>query len=187
MNEHCLLEQLEKLPKEREPGPDLWPAIRRRIAPSRLAVMRTKPWFDAVAAALLVGFALTLGMQLGDNIGKIPGSDANSDFELAPLQSSTGQFIAGVLDIEYGAALRDVVGHFKAEPQAAPDPQDAGLSQSLKILQNATEDLRDALEQDPNSIYLAELLASTHRKRINLLRDLALAQVDAIKLNLRRT
>ena len=83
---------------------------------------------------------------------------------MAPLQSSTGQFIAGVLDIEYGAALRDVVGHFKAEPQAAPDPQDAGLSQSLKILQNATEDLRDALEQDPNSIYLAELLASAWRR-----------------------
>ena len=187
MNEQQLLEQLEGLPSEREPGRNLWPGILQRIAPAGLSGLQHKPWFNAVAATLVMGLSLTLGIKLGIDTRSDPGISANHALTVAPIQTSEGRFYAGLLDLEYAGALRDVAGQFRADPQIAPDQEDVALTQSLKILQRATEDLRGALEKDPGSIFLADLLASTHRKRMNLLRDLALAQVYTIKLNLRRT
>ena len=187
MNEQQLLEQLECLPSEREPSRDLWPGVLQRIAPASFSGPQYKPWFNAVAATLVMGLSLTLGIKLGIDTRFDPGTSADYALVAAPIQTSEGQFYAGLLDLEYGGALRDVAGQFRADPQSAPDQGDVALTQSLKILQRATEDLRGALEKDPNSIFLADLLASTHRKRMKLLRDLALAQVDTIKLNLRRT
>ena len=134
-----------------------------------------------------MGLSLTLGIKLGIDTRFDPSNSADHTLTVAPIQTSEGQFYAGLLDLEYAGALRDVAGQFRADPQSAPDQEDVALTQSLKILQQATEDLRGALEKNPNSIFLADLLASTHRKRMNLLRDLALARIDTIELNLRRT
>ena len=187
MNEQQLLEQLGGLPREREPGRDLWPEIHQRIAPVAASIVQRRPWLTAVAAALLVGVSLTLGARLGSEVSKEGVANPGDSVALGRGTNTAGNFYASLLDLEYAGAMRDVAGQFKAAPQVAPDHEDVALTQSLKILQQATQDLRGALEKDPNSIFLADLLASTHRKRMNLLRDLALARVDTIKTNTRKT
>lgn len=187
MNEQQLLERLSKLPSERLPFRDLWPEVMQRIASPNGVGRQHGSWLNAVAAALVVGLSLTLGVKLGTDGSGESGDSVDQARVLAPIQSSEGRFYAGVLDLEYAGALRDVARQFRADPQSATDQPNVALSHSLKILQQATEDLRRALEKDPNSIFLADLLASTHRKRMNLLRDLALARVDTIKLDLRST
>lgn len=187
MNEQQLLEQIGGLPIERQPSRDLWPGVLQRIAPSDSTGMQHRPWLNAVAATLVMGLSLTLGVKLGTDVRDDRIDSARLSLAVTPAQTYQGRFYADLLDLEYGGALRDVAGQFRADPQIALGQKDVALSQSLKILQQATEDLRGALEKDPNSIFLADLLASTHRKRMNLLRDVALAGVDTIKLNLWRT
>ena len=138
----------------------------------------------AVAAALLVAVSLTLGVRLGNEAGL---DEVERSVALMPVKTAEAYFYAGLLDLEYAGAMRDVAGQFRAVPQIVPDDENHALSMSLKVLQQATEDLRGALEQSPSSIFLADLLASTHRKRMNLLRNLALASIDTMQMNTRET
>jgi len=56
-------------------------------------------------------------------------------------------------------------------------PQSDSLDQQfynkqLALLQKATDDIRMALELEPDAVYLAQILESTYQKRLTLLKQI---------------
>ncbi len=172
MNEQELTRRISGLPRQIEPPSDLWPGIEARMnaAPPRSA----GSGFAALAVAALLVLAIGLvGVLDRDAAIESPSIDAlmAADDGLLPKPGAT---YATSVDLIYSGALRTLAGSLP-QPQGLPSSEQLELT--LRTLQHATEEIRAALAQDPDSIYLAELLESTHRKRVEMLRDAAFASL----------
>lgn len=171
ISEQFLDERLRGLPRRIEPSEDLWPRIERRISAKRFL-----PRLRAVAAALAIGLGATLSLWVGTSLE----SDQLVDEEgtASPLPHG-GLVYANAVDLQYSGALKLLASQIE---DPAYSQEAAQLQLGLRTLQHATEEIRAALAEDPDALYLAGLLENTHRKRIEMLRDLALAGAGAENL-----
>ena len=164
MNEQFLDERLRRLPKRIDPPTDLWPRIEAGLgARRRGGLLRSL----AIAATVVLGAAVSLWLGSGLERDDLSGTQAAT----YPIPNG-GLTYANNVDIQYSGALKTVVSHI-GEP--AYSQEVAQLQLGLRTLQHATEEIRAALEENPDALYLAELLENAHRKRISMLKDLALA------------
>ncbi len=138
---------LRQLPRERDLPTDLWPGIASRLAPPR---RRTWPWLTGLALAASLVIALGLAMpQAGP--------------QKAP-QAASLEREADALAREYQVALAQFAG--------APLP--VPLAPDLATLDQSAVDIRLALEQDPDAVYLLEQLRRTYARRLSLTQRAAL-------------
>jgi len=158
-----LLAQAAALPRAIEPPRDLWPAIAGRIA-AGAARPRAASWWApmalAVAAALVMVLAATLLRRQGpsrspaalvpalETVSMRPIGDAEADYERAT---------AALL-----AALDERRGSLSPETLAA-------VERNLAVIDQAMDEVRAALRQDPGRPQLARMLAATHRKKVDVL------------------
>lgn len=158
-----LLAQAAALPRAIEPPRDLWPAIANRIAEGA-ARPRAGSWWApmalAVAAVLVMALAATLLRRQGpsrspaalvpalETVSMRPIGDAEADYERAT---------AALL-----AALDERRGSLSPETLAA-------VERNLAVIDQAMDEVRAALRQDPGSPQLARMLAATHRKKVDVL------------------
>jgi hypothetical protein len=168
-----LLRRLRQLPREREPGRDLWQGIQARIEPAATQPRRNRALFTGLAlAASLAAVALFV-----TRLAPAPGEDvpamaaAGSDAGAAPssareVPTSPGLLRgdADALTLEYRLAL---------EPFAA-----AALPQPLRAaaqeLDASAAELRLALRAQPDAPYLLERLRHTYDQRLKLAQRAAL-------------
>ena len=138
--------KLRKLGGDVEPVRDLWPAIGARIA-SRA----THNWRAGLGlAAALVGVA------------------AVSVFAWR-MQSSTAP--ATAMTVATPASVHSAT----TAPLAWAIPADPTLAAAAHDLDNATVQLQQALERDPQAVFLVGLLNRTNGQRMRLLRQSAFA------------
>lgn len=154
-----LEQRLSRLPREMTPEQDLWPAIEARIgAPSgRWSLPR-------VAAAAAVFFMAAVALRLGSENPAPDGFDGNL------------QVLSASAELEYSGALRDLRDSIG---QLDGDAQNGLLNdyqQSLRVVHDATRQVRAALAQDPDSRLLNGMLADLQKKQLSVLRDIALTQ-----------
>lgn len=148
MTETDLRWQLRQLPREIEPGRDLWPGIAAAIdrRPSRSASRPT--WaFLAMAASVLLAAGL---------FWKSPAPEAG-----APGVDSTAMVVASesrAITDEYRAALRQYKG--------APIP--AAFQPSLGELDKSVAQIQRAIAADPQSVFLLDQLRKTYSRRLEL-------------------
>lgn len=164
--ENELEHRISMLPRAIAPPRDLWPAIEQGIVrPARPA----RIWLRSIAA----GLAITLGaiFVLSYDSGLQP--DDLGEPGRVTLMPNAGMIYANSIDQQYTAPLASLTDEL---PNPAHSISAGQLQLGLRTLQHATEEIRAALEQDPDSLYLASLLEATHRKRLNMLKDLALAE-----------
>jgi hypothetical protein len=149
MKETDLRWQLRQLPREIEPGHDLWPGIAAGIA--RPPVRRARRWPAALAAA--ASLLLAAGLFLRAN-APAPGPEPQ------PMQAKLVSTEARAISDEYQAALRQFEGAPLA-PQVGP---------SLSALDRSVAQIQSALVADPDSVFLLEQLRRTYSRRLELTR-----------------
>ena len=159
-----LLWQLRALRREEMPADDLWPGIAARLsqqAPAgggnvvplrRGKLARLAPWALAASLVLAVGVAW---QQQPDRI--VPQPSVLVDAR-APERALIYRE-ADAMAREYDAALREL--------QAAGGPP-APVGNTLRELDRSAEQIRTALQRDPDAHFLLERLRRTYEKRLEL-------------------
>ena len=170
-----LAAELGALPRSVMPERDLWPSLRaelaRRGAPAPAGHARSwrRPSWAyratlAAAAVLLCVVSLAIMRHLAD--------------DRAPLVARTAPSPAASL---LPAALVSVEGDYRraaAELRASLDAQRtvlapetiARVERSLDLIDHAIAEARDALMRDPGNQALADMLAATYGRKLDLLR-----------------
>ncbi|GAB2661514.1 hypothetical protein [Arenimonas aestuarii] len=151
MTEHELRWQLRQLPRELEPGRDLWPGLAARLQPP--AAKRRRPWLAGLALAACLCLAVGLAVVLG------PAAAPTADPAVELVQRE-----AQALTREYEAAL--------LEMQAGSVPGD--LAPALATLDASAGEIREAMAEQPGSARLLDQLKRTYSRRLALTQRAAL-------------
>lgn len=147
------------LPRSVVPDADLWPGIRARIGPrpgalrSRVSLPR---WALAAAAVLLLALGSTVTVLLsGRGAGSVPVRAVASPSSVEAEYASASAELLDALD--------------KARPHLSPTTI-ATIERSLRIIDTALEESRQALAKDPGNEALSQLVVAAWRQKLDLLR-----------------
>lgn len=149
MNDFELRRELRELRVDREPQHDLWPRIAQRLNGADVAPTRTarRPWL-AFAVAAGIALALTAGV-----------------FSLA-LQREAAVGDRPLAERIDGSSVRDRID--RAHQLASTgDPR---LASAEVVLEAASEELEQALQQQPDAVFLVGLINRTHAQKRKLAR-----------------
>lgn len=178
-----------ELPRAVEPSRDLWPAIASRLAPrsederlsaDRLAASaprasrRPVPWsWQAIAALLLLALGAWLG-RLGPAVlepAAVEGA-AGPALEAVPATFVSPAASLERIEVDYLRAKESLWLDLAARQDELPPGTLELVSRNLRILQQATRELRRALEIEPGNPRLETLLLAQHRREIDLLQQI---------------
>ena len=170
------------LATEVKPGRDLWPGIEQAITkPVRPArTMWNTVWAQAAAVLLLVGGSSGLTyLALTDN------GDVMTPVAGAPtlvFESASGSFGSQYnLGPDYLDAQRALAGRLDDElAHLTPEVRDA-VETNIAAIRTAIAEINVALAEDPDNVLLQELLLSTYREELTLMK-----QVNGIGLSAMR-
>jgi len=169
-NEDPLLAKAAELPKDVAPARDLWPSIAARLAgETQTARPRAFGWPAALAAGFLVASVsalLTWGLTRNPEPAVQPW--------LADVQSAE----AAIMPVNYGpnsgitakelVARDELLVQFR-EKLAQLSPQTrADVVKNLAVIQKATNEIDAALDQDPASGLLNQLLIGAYKQELQL-------------------
>ncbi len=168
--EQRLLDALGTLPREREPGSDLWPGIEVRlnapqvqVPPARTA--RRQP--AMIAAGLLV--AVLAGYLVGS---RQPPGDADEMLADDTVYGNGGNHLAALFQ-EMDGALKEVYGSsLLSGPDWMPATTSIEVEDGFSELKDLAKVLRDALRQDPGNADLARWLVRVEARQMSLLKEM---------------
>lgn len=166
MSEFELRRRLKELPRERDPRADLWPGIAARLGAQPVAAVATRPRFARLAGLAAALAVAVTGAWLGfamrgpaDVVARQPARYASS-WPLAQADAMAESY-RGAFAASLGGAQRAALARYVASPDV--------LAAELE-LDAAQRQLERALRQDPESVYLLDLLRQTHSQRARLYR-----------------
>lgn len=149
---------LRGLRQDRDPGRDLWAGIEARIHVLPQASVPVSPpkrwaWPLAMAASMLLSAGVAWQMRPADAPVAAPTAEERIAVTLVQREAST-------LTVQYQAALREL------DFQPAP----ANWQPGLEALDRSAAEIRNALQQNPDSRLLLERLRETYTRRLALSR-----------------
>ncbi len=154
--------RLAALPRALPPARDLWPAIDAAIT-AHPATPRRWPYALAAGVAL-AAFGALLGARLVH--APAPATQASRSGPAEP--SVVPARLKGSQDAEYRATRVALESTYR-ERIALLEPQTrARIEQDLALIRTAHEDIRQALDRDPGSRVLMQLLQSTAEQEFSL-------------------
>ena len=175
-----ILARAAELPKSIDPPAEAWSNIRSTIERDKQAVtdhrtssagrIWSRPYVLAAAAALLVvlssgGTALYMSARTSD--GAASRSAANNPTGAATPASLAAFTIEENNYLRNVAVLQDLLD--QQESLLAPETV-AQLKASLRTIDEAILEARNALARDPANKMLIEMLSGTYRQKVDLLR-----------------
>jgi len=170
------------LATEVKPGRDLWPGIEQAIAkPVRPArTMWNTVWAQAAAVLLLVGGSSGLTYLALTDIGDVTTPVAGAPTLV--FESASGSFGSQYnLGPGYLDAQRDLAGRLDDElAHLTPEVREA-VETNIAAIRTAIAEINVALTEDPDNVLLQELLLSTYREELTLMK-----QVNGIGLSAMR-
>lgn len=170
MNEFELRRRLKDLKVERQPEVDLWEGISSQLRgvepwrPARKSRTMLWPWAAAASVAIAVVSGLWLARNFSSPVEPVAVADTPL-IEEAPRQRPNllGRE-ADAISASYDAAVASTLGG------AGRDPM---VTAATRELDAAADELRDALAQDPEAVYLLDLLRRTEERRLAMARQTA--------------
>jgi len=165
-----LLAQAAALSEERLPRRDLWPEIAVRLDGGALGPAlwsRVSTW-TSVAAAAAVVVVLGVLLRQPDIRRAEPGGGATGGGIAKPVSNSPEAALADVED-NYARATAELMAVIEARRASLPPETQAALKRNLETIDQALQEIRAALAQEPGNAQLNHLLASTHRKKVDVL------------------
>lgn len=182
---------LRGLPREARAPEGAWTAIEARIAsgrvgegddaevlpfpgstPRRRRLSFTVP--QLAAAAVLVALVSAGSVWMAMNAR--PGAELPATpLATAPTPDGSAAHMAASGEVAYDAALLELQDLVEENRELlAPETRDA-LDRSLATIDDAIDDIRQALQKDPNSELLARLLINQQRSKLRVLGQAATA------------
>lgn len=164
------------LPRSIAPARDLWPGIERQLGRGS-AWARLSAWGQplalAAAAVVAIGSAAVVWRArpaAPARVAEIPageirlenasvGGPAVADPELARAER------------DYEAAANALLDALQARRQQLPPDEIARVEGHLQVIDRALGEVRQALAKDPASFELNRMLLRTHRKKVDVLRQ----------------
>ncbi|HYN80046.1 MAG TPA: hypothetical protein VES88_00975 [Gemmatimonadaceae bacterium] len=192
-----LMDEVSALPRSIEPPPDAWMNIRAAIEAGESAIGRggaganagvesgsrhrgrmafwQRPVFLAAAAVVLVASssavtAIAIGRRASDGSGV---DTANRSRMAAIATDSNGpaslaQFT--VVESDYLRAVNDLSATLESEQGSLSPETIAKLRESIKVIDTAILEARNALAADPANRTLIQMLANSYEQKVDLLK-----------------
>lgn len=160
------------LPRELSPARELWPGIAERLRPTLLAFPRRMPSFrplSLLAAAVLIALSSALTWRIARR------QDAPLTLRAgAPAQGTLIAHTpaAGLLEAEteYARATSELLQALEDRRESLAPETLVAVEQNMRAIDDALKSLREALQSDPGNQELTQLLAGTHRRKVEALR-----------------
>jgi anti-sigma factor RsiW len=172
-----LLTHATALPRSVSPPRDLWPGIAETIERRRArSWSRLGSWPPALAVAAAV--VVALGAVLFGRPAPTPPHTVvipSPAISAGPrLQSAAVEMDPGLvaMESEYQAAANALMEALLERKDDVEPETLARVQRNLAVIDEALAEVHRALEQDPNRPELERMLASTHRKRVDVLRKM---------------
>ncbi|MCA9751963.1 MAG: hypothetical protein KC591_07210, partial [Gemmatimonadetes bacterium] len=167
-----LADAIRRLPREVEPARDLWPGIQARLheesAPARAdgrdpAAGGHGPWrWLAIAAGIaVVAVSLAYGIRRGG--GELP----TAELRLRP-PIATDSY-----DAATASSSDDVMQALEARIDELDPATVATIKENLQVIDQALDEIRRAIAEDPSNRQLQQLQSSGERQRGEVLRRAA--------------
>jgi hypothetical protein len=167
----ALLAHAAALPAERMPARDLWPEIAARLEearPARGRLWSVAGWGAGLAAA--AGVVLALSATLGGPGRVGPALGASAPPSLAPVAFGTDSPLP-TAERTYARAAAELMAALDEQRDRLPPETLASLERDLRSIDAALQQVHTALAADPVNPRLNHLLASTHQKKVEVLRQ----------------
>jgi anti-sigma-K factor RskA len=165
----AIVAQASALPAERAPSRDLWPGIRERLvagAPAR-GPLPFRAWGGsrpvlAAAAAVVIAVA-------GSWLLRRPAGPAEAPATGTPVAAASA--VPDLLDVErdYARATTELLAALHARREELSPATVTLVEENLRSIDAALAEIRMALEGDPTNPGLTHMLASTHRRKVDVL------------------
>ena len=172
-----LMNEVSALPTSIEPPVDAWAKIRAEIVKtdqSDLARIRfwQNPVFLAAAALLLIAGSSAVTAIAINRRGASVAREAERQIAAAP-DTNTGpaslaQFT--VVESDYLRAVNDLSATLESEQDSLSPETIAKLRASIKIIDAAILEARNALAADPANKMLIQMLAKSYEQKVDLLK-----------------
>jgi len=166
----AILAEARALRRDRAPLRDLWPEIAQAIGAEKLVrpeFGRPKParrWMPVLAAAAAILAVATVLALRGGGLA-IPGAGSATAIPVA-----VGH--VDLLDAEqgYARATDELMAALNERRDSLSPETRASVDRNLAVIDQALKEIRDALQKEPGNRELTRMLASTHRKKVDVLR-----------------
>ena len=171
--EHSIVRQAKLLDKELQPKNDLWPNIANKV--------RDLPQqeFNQFAYGRWMPFALAASMLIAVGALSFAGYtnyELQQQTHTAVVEEPTVSLIEQPFMIARTSLLTKIATD---EQQMSPDVR-AVLKKNLKIIDDATREIHQALEDNPNDPFLTDALLLTRQKELRLLNQVTNQGLDSI-------
>ncbi len=176
--------RLRELPREIEPGRDLWSGIAARIDeradPAPVREPRRSAWFwQAAAAVALVAASSLLTATLLDrdrpagqaDVTVAPSNPVATSQDAVGMPAAFGP--AGTLDPEYLAARKQLTQMLDQRIATLPPSARAKLEFNLGEMRRAADEINVALAAQPGDPLLEELLLKTYQDELAVLSNVS--------------
>jgi hypothetical protein len=170
------VKSLRDLSPSIEPPRDLWPQIEARLQAGQVAATppaqrRTRVPLRWLAAAAMVA-SVAVGVWIGRGLLPIPGLSAPPPLTAAHRPGDAGALNAAyVSDPRYQRDRTQLEQSLQAQLDAMPPAARTKVTASLATIEQAKEDLEQALGKDPSNALLQELLINTYQDEMRALTD----------------
>lgn len=178
-----LRQQAAALPREIEPGRDLWPEIESRLAPTR--VMRVDfgtrgpaAWFGlrstwaqwatlATAALVLVVASSAITAYFMGAMAPAGGRGGEATGLAQPVSSALAELEPA--EVGYAQAIEDLVQTLDEQREELDPDTVTAIEANLRVIDEAIRRARAAIERDPDNSTLARVLTDNYRKKLEFL------------------
>lgn len=172
-----LLAHAAALPREARPPRELWAGISARISGRRGwrfgGLIRTPlPLWSPVglaAAAVVAATAAVLTMSVPRRTGPAASSASPATVQPAAFTAAPPQLLDA--EREYARATAELMAALNAQQEALAPETVAMVERNLRTIDDALQQIREAVRQDPANPQLNHMLASTHQRKVDVLQQ----------------
>jgi hypothetical protein len=166
----ALVAHASSLPRTMPAPSDEWRRVRARVGASGSRVASTSPWWTRRSALLAAGLALVI-VSSGVTALFVRGQQ-DVAVQPQPLPATTPALRPrlAALEHEYATVTRDLERELAERKHALAPETIAAVERSLRTIDAAIAEAREALARDPGSETLARLLVAGHDQKVELLR-----------------
>jgi hypothetical protein len=163
------------LPRSLAPSRDLWPGVERRIAHGlgwSWLLGPGQPLALAAAAVVAIGVGAVLWRQQAPaavRTAEIPV--AGGRFEPVSAGPAVADPDLARAERDYEAAANALLDALQTRKAQLPAEELARVEGNLQVIDRALGEVRQALAKDPENVELNRMLVRTHRKKVDVLRQ----------------
>lgn len=166
----ALVVRASSLPNAMDPPAGEWAQVHARIANSKTRALTAMPWWTRRGALLAAAVALVMVSSAVTAllVGGTGGVEAPPVAAVTEPQALMPRLAA--LEHDYTTVTRDLERELAERKHTLTPETIAAVERSLRTIDAAIAEARDALARDPSSETLARLFVAGHDQKVELLR-----------------